>query len=127
MDIPAFRQAFPEFIDPEAYPDFAMNFWADVAARSLRPDRWDDLLTHGTQLFVAHHLVLGKRNEITADAGGVPGEVKGIVASKTVDKASASYDTKAVTSENAAFWNQTTYGQAFWRLVRMAGAGPIQL
>lgn len=127
FSIPTFRQAFPEFVDPAAYTDAAMNFWAGIAGKLLPADRWDDMLDSATQLFVAHHLVVGVRNQMTADAGGVPGEVKGVLASKTVDKVSMSYDTKSVGLEDAGFWNASIYGVRFLQLARMFGAGGIQL
>jgi len=127
MDIAAFRQGFPEFDDPQTYPDLMINFWGDLAAKLLRPDRWEDLIDQGTQLFVAHHLAIGRRDQRAAEAGGVPGEVKGVVTSKSVDKVSVSYDAGKATIENAGFWNTTSYGVRFYQLVRIVGAGCVQL
>jgi hypothetical protein len=125
--IPTFRQVFPEFLDPMSYSDATINFWAGVAAKRLPADRWQDLLDDGTMLFIAHHLAIGKPNEMIAEMGGVPGQVKGVLTSKTVDKVSMSYDTKAATYEDAGFWNGTQYGVSFFQLAMMVGAGGLQI
>jgi hypothetical protein len=127
MDKAAFRQAFPEFVDPNTYPPSTVDFWAGLADKLLNSDRWDDLYTYGQQLFVAHHLAIGERDRRASELGGVPGEVKGPLTSKTVDKVSASYDAGKSTIENAGFWNTTSYGVRFYQLVRICGAGCIQL
>jgi hypothetical protein len=127
MDIPAFRQQFAEFVDPETYPDATLTFFGVLADKRLPADRWDDLHSYGASLFVAHHLVIGERNRAAAEAGGAPGEVKGPVASKSVDKVAVSYSAASVSLTNAGFWNMTTYGVQFLQLARMVGAGGIQL
>jgi hypothetical protein len=127
MDKAAFRQAFPEFVDPDTYPPSTLDFWAGLADKLLNSDRWEDLYTYGQQLFVAHHLTIGKRDEVASLAGAAPGEMKGPVTSKTVDTVSVSYDSSKATFENAGFWNLTTYGVRFYQLVRIVGAGCIQL
>lgn len=78
-------------------------------------------------LFVAHHLTLDARDAAAVAAGGVPGELKGPAASKSVDKVSVSYDTKAVTFEDQAFWNLTRFGIQLYNLARLIGAGGVQL
>lgn len=127
MDAAAFRQAFPEFDDPATYPDATLNFWAGLSDKLLRSDRWEDLYTYGQQLFVAHHLAIARREQSVAELGGIPGEVKGPVTSKSVDKVSVSYDASKTTIENAGFWNSTSYGVKFYQLVRICGAGCIQI
>ncbi|MDP3351819.1 MAG: DUF4054 domain-containing protein [Hydrogenophaga sp.] len=122
-----FRQHFPEFASVVSYPDPQVQFWIDVAGKLLPADRWADLIDDGTELFTAHHLAIGKRDQDAAAIGGTPGAINGPQTSKAVDKVSASYDTGAVTYEGAGFWNATMYGIGFWRLARMIGAGGIQL
>lgn len=123
----SFRQHFPEFINPAAYPDPQVQFWIEVAAKLLLEERWADQLDHGTELYVAHHLALGRRDQLSSAAGGMPGTVNGPQSAKSVDKVSASYDTAAITYEGAGFWNSTMYGIRFWQLARLVGAGGIQL
>lgn len=129
-----FRQIFREFAEPDTSPDDAISFYITVAQNFLNGSnssvgqRWDDSsLDYGIGLFVAHHLVLSQRAVATAQAGGVPGEVKGPSTAKAVDKVSQSYDTKAVTWENQAFWNQSVYGIRLIDLASMFGAGGVQL
>ena len=121
-----FRAAFPEFTSVTNYPDTQIQFWLNVGAKLLNPDRWYDLLDQGLMLFTAHHLVIARR-ELLASANGLPGQVQGPVSSKSVDKVSVSYAADKVTMDDAGFWNLTTYGLQYWNLVRMIGAGGIQL
>ena len=129
-----FRSIFREFAEPDTAPDDAINFYTELAQTFLNGsnssvgNRWDDTsLNYGIGLFIAHHLALSQRAVATAAAGGVPGEVKGPSTAKAVDKVSQSYDTKAVTWENEAFWNSTQYGIRLIDLARMFGAGGVQL
>lgn len=121
------RQIFPEFLDPTIYPDQQIQFWLDVAAKMLNADRWYDLLDNGMYLFTAHHLVIARRDQVAAESGGAVGGIQGAVSSKTVDKVSVSYEANSVLYDDAGFWNGTTYGVQYWNLVRMVGAGGIQL
>ena len=127
MDAAQFRTDFPEFADTAKYTDAAIGIWLTVAGLSLPADRWGALLDIGTELFVAHHLVIGVGNQKASANGGVPGQTGGAVASESVDKVSISYDTGASTIEGGDFWNSSTYGIQFLRMARMAGAGGIQL
>ena len=122
-----FRANFPEFSCTQDYPDSTIEFWFTVADGLLNPERWANLYEYGTQLIVAHHLAIASRDQQAAHSGGIPGTVQGVQSSKSVDKVSVSYDTKAVTNENEAFWNMTTYGIRLSHLSRMVGAGGVQL
>ncbi|MBV8159131.1 MAG: DUF4054 domain-containing protein [Dyella sp.] len=122
-----FRQDFPEFNDTTKYPDATVQLWLTVSISLVNPDRWGVLTDQGIELVTAHHLALAKRDQDAAAAGGTPGEVKGPTSSKSVDKVSVSYDTGAVTLQDAGFWNQTTYGVRFLTIARAMGAGGLQL
>ncbi|CAJ0701592.1 hypothetical protein LMG19089_02877 [Ralstonia edaphis] len=122
-----FRQDFPEFGNTTTYPDSSVSFWMGIAVSLVNPDRWGVLTDQGIELVTAHHLVLAQRDQAAAAVGGVPGEVKGPTASKSVDKVSVSYDTGAVTLTDAGFWNLTTYGVRFMTIARAMGAGGMQL
>jgi len=129
-DIDTFRSHFPEFGTPPgtgAYSDPRVSFWLDVGGKLLNAGRWGDLLDHGLELFVAHHLSLEAGNFLAAAKGGAPGSTTGILTGKTVGPLSASYDAGVITLENAGHWNQTTYGIQFYQLMRMAGAGPVHV
>lgn len=126
-----FRQVFPEFNNSS---EAAVSFWITTAGTFLSgasddsANRWDPAnIDYITYLFVAHHLVLAARRAARAAAGGIPGEVEGPKTSSSVDRVSKSMDTRAVTFEDEAFWNQTSYGIQFFQIVRMAGAGGVQL
>ena len=81
----------------------------------------------GVSLYAAHYLTIGRRNELAAQRGGVTGNVEGPKSAKAVDKVSASMDTKAVTIENAGFYNLSVYGIQLFQLARYVGAGPVQV
>lgn len=130
MDVVTFRSDFPEFGETPgtgAYTDARIDFWLAIGGKLLTSDRWDDLLDHGLELFVAHHLTMDAANQRAAAANSAIGQVTGPLASKAVDKVSAGYTTGAVTLENAGHWNLSTYGIQFWQLMRMVGCGGMQL
>lgn len=127
MDASTIREDFPEFADTSMFPDGQVNFWLGVGRTFLNAERWGDSLDFGLELFAAHHLSVAAKDQATASSGGVPGQVSGPLASKSVNKVSASYDTGAATMENASFWNMSRYGIQFYRLAMMIGAGGIQL
>jgi hypothetical protein len=107
----SFRQVFREFKDPTLYDESIVDFWINLATDAslgpalLPPERWGNLLDLGVMLFTAHHLSLGQMDAATAAIGGTPGQLKGPVTSKAVDKISASYEATRVTFEDAPFWN----------------------
>jgi hypothetical protein len=133
VTVALFRQVFREFRDIQIYDDGLVNFWVNLATNAtngpalLNPDRWGNMLDLGVMLFTAHHLALGQMDQQTAGVGGVPGQLKGPVTSKTVDKISASYEATRVTFEDAPFWNQTSYGIRFLNYARMVGAGGVHV
>ncbi|NML34943.1 DUF4054 domain-containing protein [Paraburkholderia sp. G-4-1-8] len=121
------RSDFPEFADVTIYPDSLVNMWLTVANSLVNPIRWAELTDLGIELAACHHLAISAKDQLAASVGGVPGEVKGPTASKSVDKVSVSYDTSAVTLTDAGFWNMTSYGTRFLGLARMFGAGGLQI
>ncbi|MFP3756795.1 MULTISPECIES: DUF4054 domain-containing protein [unclassified Cupriavidus] len=122
-----FRADFPEFADATKYSDASIDFQLIIATSLVNPCRWGVLTDQGIELCAAHFLVLARRDEATAEVGGIPGQVTGPQSSKAVDKVSASYDTGAATIDDAGMWNLTTYGVRFLTLARMMGAGGMQL
>ncbi|WP_427183534.1 DUF4054 domain-containing protein [Bordetella bronchialis] len=127
MDVAKFRQDFPEFADETAYPDAEVTFFSGLAEQLLPECRWGTVWTYAVELFTAHQLVVARRNQQTAGAGGAPGAVSGPTTAKAVDKVSVSYDAAAVTLEDGGFWNMSSYGIQLLQLARMFGAGGIQL
>lgn len=122
-----FVAAFAEFADPSQFPDSSFTFWQGIAALRLRADRWCELLDHGSMLFIAHNMVVQRRNAKAAWNGGSLGTVEGPTTAKSIDKVSKSQDAAAVTIEGAGDWNATTYGIQFYQLAQIVGAGGRQL
>lgn len=127
MDVQTFRLQYPEFKDEETYPDAMVQLWMDLAKNLLPMDRWQDLYDMGIALVTAHHLVLAIRDQRSAEAGGTGGAFMGMVASKSVDSVSVSYDYSAVTMSDIGFWGMTAYGLRLMTFARYVGAGGVQL
>ena len=118
---------FPEFANATTYPVSTIQFWINVAGQLLNPSAWGSLLSYGTELFVAHNLVLSQQAVASAVSGGLPGSGSGITASKSIDKVSVSYDVSAGTIAGAGSFNLTNYGTRYMQLANMAGMGGIQV
>ena len=129
FDKAAFRAAFPEFADTARYPDAMLDFWAGIGERLMFPQqhRWGTVYDYGLQLFVAHNITIAAQNVAASGSGGVPGNISGPTASKSVGSVSVSYDTASSIEPNAGHWNLTTYGKMLIHLARMIGAGGIQV
>lgn len=123
-----FRQLYRSLANPDKSPDEVLIYYFGLAALFFNAKRIDpDSLDYMVGLFTAHELTLSIRDEATASAGGIPGDVRGPSTQKATDKVSQSYDTKAVTYEKAGYWNQTRYGIRMWDLMMSFGAGGIQV
>lgn len=122
-----FRTDFPEFSDDAKYTDDAIQLWIDASANFFNVQRWGNLLTLGTELWVAHQLVLSARDQAAASSEGIPGEMNGSIASKAVDRVSVGYDTNAAALPNAGDYGLTTFGIRYLRMARMVGAGAIYI
>lgn len=127
LTIPQFRADYPEFASSSVYPNAQLQYWLTLAPLLMNSDRWGNLMDLGTAMFMAHHITLEARNQAAAKNGGIPGQSNGPISSKSVDKVSVSYDTGSSIEADAGHWNLTNYGTRFIRLLRMLGAGPIQL
>jgi len=123
----SFRAHYPEFVDSVVYTDAQITYYLTLAGLMLNAPRWLSLLDLGTELFIAHNIVLEAKAQKTATAGGIPGEMTGITSSKSVDKVSVSYDTSSGLVPGAGHWNLTIYGARFIKLMRMFGAGPLHV
>lgn len=127
ISVAQFRADYPEFVSTTQYPNSSANYWLTVAYQMLNTSRWGKQLDLAAELFVAHNLVLEARALASAQSGGLPGEQVGPVNSKSVDKVSMGYDTGVGTQTDAGHWNMTIYGTRLIRLIRMFGAGPLQI
>jgi Protein of unknown function (DUF4054) len=131
-----FRADFPEFSSTASYPDRVINFYLNIAGLLLNVDRWDttagpngglSMFDVATELLVAHNITLRKREFDQAQTGAAPGMQTGILSSKSTGPISASYTTAEVIEKGAGFFAMTEYGSQFWGLVKMFGAGVIQV
>jgi hypothetical protein len=123
VTINTFRQNLPEFGATDLYPDAIVELYLNMAYQFLRPEAWHDNLDTGVTFFVAHNLVLYRREQTTGGSvNGVPGAY-GVVSSKTVGSVSVSYDTHLGAIEGAADLNLSHYGVTFARLQSMMGMG----
>lgn len=84
-----------------------------------------------TEQWVAHQIVLEQQAIQAATSGGNPGTKIGIISNKSVNGVSVGFDVGSVTGgnmqDNAGYYNQTIYGMRFYRLMKLRGAGPIQI
>lgn len=129
MDVAAFREAFPQFTE-KLVPDARIAFHLRVGDKLLSPTRWGELRDDGLGLYVAHQLSLELEaakdtrgtGGITAAAGPVTGETKTVGgASHSTTRAGAAAQGAALV--NAGQYNLSVYGQQFWQLVQVVGAG----
>jgi len=127
MDAATFIQDFPEFSDSTTYPLRLINTWLGVANLRLNPTVWGELLNIGLELFTAHYISIAAKRSREASVGGQPGASNGAVTSKSVDKVSIGYDAALVAYEKGGQWNLTTYGTQFYDLLKVVGAGGIQV
>lgn len=127
ITVQQFRADFPEFGSSVAYPSSQITFWMNLAYMLLNASRWGSVLDIGAELFIAHNIAIEAKAAAEAAGGGIPGTQVGPMNSKSVDKVSIGYDTGAGIEANAGHWNLTVYGTRFIRLVKMFGAGPIQV
>lgn len=123
VTLASFRTARPEFSSITDFPDATVSAQIASAGLRIKDDVWGDLSDLGIELLVAHNLSMGKR----AQRGGSTGSAGGLIASKSVDKVSISYDTSTYTFDGAGAFNLSIYGVEFWQLANMMGAGGWQL
>ena len=110
-----FRALFPEF-DAEQFPDARLSIRLEAANHFFASDRWGELRKYAMGLYAAHFLsIAGGAGSTTAGTG--------IVASKSVDGASVSYDNSTASEQGAGFWNASRYGRELYQLIRLYGAG----
>lgn len=127
MTVWQFRELYPSFTEA-LYHDFAVETRLALGEEFLSEKVWRKVpvRTHAVGLYTAHYLAAYG----SASAGGSgrsDGSGMGVVSSKSVDGASISYDTGSTVEQGAGFWNSTPYGRELWQLMRVFGAGAIQL
>ena len=126
------RANFPEFSNQVRFPTGLIQFWLDWSYLMLNSSRFGSALNMAAQLMAAHNISIERSNmdQGTIGAGnnsGSVGQNVGAVNSKSVDKVSVGYDVSIASDPTAGYWNLTNYGLRLWQLIKMFGAGPIQL
>lgn len=114
------------FVDASKYTDAQVNFYITLAYTMMNAPRWGALLDAGATLFVAHWLALAAL-AASGGADSVPGVAVGVLTGGTVDKVSYTKDVTTLMDKNAGHWGMTIYGMQYWQMVKMVGAGPIQI
>jgi hypothetical protein len=127
VDKAKFRADYPEFASAVTFPDTAVDYWLSIAGLMLNVSRWSTLLDLGTELFVAHNIVLEAMAQKTVAVGGLPGMSKGVINSESPGAVSVSYDTSSALELNGSHWNLTVFGTRFLHLARQIGAGPVHV
>lgn len=123
LDPSEFRSRFPTF-SPDKYPDSAVSIRLKLAAQFFEGWQDEEVREHAMCLYVAHYLTA--HGSTAAGGSGGAGSL-GIVSGKSVDGASVSYDTGTASEQGAGFWNLTSYGRELYQLMRVFGAGAIQI
>lgn len=124
---------FPEFATPGStptpnFPQSAFMYYLSLAVLLIDPsNRAATLANMMAELFIAHHLALEMLAAKDMNAGAVPGVAKGPIAGKSAGDVAISYVPGATLEMDAGHWNYTVYGQRFIRMVKMIGAGPVQI
>lgn len=127
MNIATFRQDFPEFGDAARFPDPMITLWSKVGEAQISADRFGDVYPQAIELFTAHNITLAAGNVAASATGAMPGGNGGPVSQKKVGQVAVSYDTQASMLPGAGHWNMTTYGRQFAQMLRLFGAGCVQL
>lgn len=122
-----FRRDFPQFSDDTKYPDAVIEFRLNLADMLIDGSAMGNMFPYLAELFVAHYMVLNAADTAAGALGGAGGATSGVVASKSVDKVSVSYDNNSTLNADAGFWNFSRYGTEFWQLLMLFGYGGIQL
>ena len=122
-----FRRDFPQFADTTKYPDTVIQFRLNLADTLIDGSAMGDMLPYLVELFVAHYMVLYAADSASGAVGGAGGASSGVVASKSVDKVSVSYDNSSTLNADAGFWNYSRYGAEFYQMLMLFGYGGVQL
>ena len=72
-----FRNDFPEFKNSTDYPESTICFWMGVASLFLNRRRWGSAICLGAELYVAHMIVLEKKDLDAAKTGRLAGDQQG--------------------------------------------------
>jgi hypothetical protein len=122
LETAVFYAKFPEFVG--VYQPSQVEFWVAQSYNNINIERLGKNLDLAIMFWVAHQLIVFKKAAASVSAGGGVGST-GLIASKSVDKVSISYDNTSGLVKGAENYNLTPYGQMFWRLLRAACSGMV--
>jgi len=119
------RVRYPEFASATDYPDARIQTWIDKGVLELSETAWGDMYNEALYPFTAHYLAM---STYTAGAGGAVGSI-GPIASRSIGDVSVSFATigNGNMSQMGAFFMTTPYGQEYWRMVQLYGAGMLAI
>ena len=115
-----FKARFPEFA---SVADARVELFLADAALVMDTTIWGDVYDLGQSYLTAHYLSLAESSAASGGSTAVSGPVTG----RTVDGVSVTYGTSTAigTSSNAAYWQQTVYGQRYATLLKNLGANVL--
>ena len=124
-----FRQDYPEFASTVIFPESSLTYWLLIAFYMVNASVFVQLELYNMQmeLFAAHHLKLEADAARVAANGGVGGTTQGPIASKSVDKVAVAFGVETSKEDGAGSYNLTIYGQRYWHMTQIFGAGGVQL
>lgn len=126
VDYAKFVTDFPEFANATTYPKPTVEFYLALGGELLGP-RWGTLISFGLELFVAHNLSVEYEARRAAARGQNPGAVMSPVTGGSVDKVSYQRAAGSILDPKNGHWNLSQYGLRYIQLVKMVGAGPVQV
>jgi hypothetical protein len=127
-----FKAMYPQF-QGGAVPDTMLSVFLELADKAINIARWRAYWQLAMGLFIAHFATLWATStgDPDSDAAGViaAGQARGLMASKSVDSVSYSYDyATSMTDLNGwAAWKLTTFGTQLATIAKMAGKGGMQV
>lgn len=138
ITVASFRIDFQEFASVANFPSSGISYYLALSGLLLNRRRFGPpavavtnppscMYDMAQELFVAHHVSLEATAQRAAAKGAVPGIVTGPLSGASTGPISVSYDSGAVVNTDDGHWNATVYGTRFRELVKMFGAGPVQL
>lgn len=128
-----FRNIYPQFFNADKtplVPNEVMEMYIQFAHSCVSAARYRDAWKVGISLFIAHFISLYMQSMVDPDVANVQtvmsaARTKGLVASKSVDGVSVSYDFSSALSDldGWAAWKLTNYGLQFATMAKIYAIG----
>ncbi len=115
-----FQARFTEFV---SVSDPRIQTFIDKALLNLDEGVWGNYFVEGQLYLTAHFLTLA---EISAKSSSGSAGLSPL-ASKSIGDVSYSFATGTVESGSETYFQATTYGQEYWRLCKIVGAGIVAI